>query len=409
MKAWIDEIATLTVDIGSGWMSRYEFEQLTAGSIVRSSAEAGTGCAVRLNGEFFAVASIVVVDGNSGESGFPQLCAMLEGFSETESFTPAPRRGDDATGLLPFSVRLGGISAPMSAFAGTGLKTVVNLDRPCSATEDAELVVSGVPVAVGKVLVIGENMGFRVARMVAEPPRGNFPRTTGSVLAPLWRAEKVADYDFTRPDRFTRRVIERTASIHLDFLRLWQSRFPDSGDWRLSFVDQLNYGEWLDDPARPGAAFVAFRSAELRRDYPRDAALRPGATFFVEPANAVLPIGRKTLADLREWVQARLERRDLLPFQIALDPGAAKLLDGDPAFDIGLACLRNAWLSVADLRIGRAAGAPEATVSRAPDCSDSFVRSFMILLVRFESATGGKIDVVYPEDLVEPYLPSLGR
>jgi flagellar motor switch/type III secretory pathway protein FliN len=409
MKAWIDEMATLTVDVGSGWLSRYEFEQLSAGSIVRSSAEAGTGCVVRLNGDFFAVASVLVVDANSGVSGARQFCAMLESFSGPASFAPAPYRGDVATDLLPFSVRLGAVSVPMSALAGIGLKTILNLDRPCSTTEDAELVVAGISVAAGKVLVIGENMGFRVARMVAEPPRGNFPRTTGSVLAPLWRAEKVSDYDFTRPDRFTRRVVDRTASIHLDFLRLWQLRFPDSGDWRLSFVDQLNYGEWLDDPDRPGSAFVAFRSAELRRDYPRDASTRHGEPSFVEPANAAFPIDRKVLDDMREWIATRLEKRDLLPFQIAFDPGAAKLLDGDPAFDVALACLRNAWLSVADLRIGRAAGAPEAAVSRAPVFTDSFFRSFMILLVRFESATGGKIDVVYPDDLVEPYLPALGK
>jgi flagellar motor switch/type III secretory pathway protein FliN len=409
MKAWIDEIATLTVDVGAGWMSRYEFEQLSAGSIVRSSAEAGTGCVVRLNGDFFAVASVLVVDANSGVSGARQFCALLESFSGPASVAPAPYRGDAATDLLPFSVRLGAVSVPMSALAGAGLKTILNLDRPCSMTEDAELVVAGVPVAAGKVLVIGENMGFRVARMVAEPSRGNFPRTTGSVLAPLWRAEKVADYDFTRPDRFTRRVIDRTASIHLDFLRLWQSRFPDSGDWRLSFVDQLNYGEWLDDPARPGAAFVTFRSAELRRDYPRDAAVRRGETSFVEPANAAFPVDRKVLDDMREWIATRVEKRDLLPFQIAFDPSAANLLDSDPAFDVALACLRNAWLSVADLRIGRAAGAPEASVAHTPVFTDSFFRSFMILFVRFESATGGKIDVVYPDDLVEPYLPALGK
>ena len=90
----------------------------------------------------------------------------------------------------------------------------------------------GKTVAYGKVTVIGENMGLRITAMLVEAPHDSFPRTTGSALAPGYTAEIVKDYNFRMPDRFTKRAIMRTADIHLDFIRGWQSRFPELTGWK---------------------------------------------------------------------------------------------------------------------------------------------------------------------------------
>jgi flagellar motor switch/type III secretory pathway protein FliN len=404
MKKWMDEDAVLTVDVGTGWMSRFEFESLSAGTVVRSATEAGTGCAIRLNGDFFAQGSVAVFDGSAGAF----FCAFLDSLEEPAKRNPEPRRGDLATGLLPFAVRLATVRVPMRALEGTGVSTIVNLDRALSPERDAELVIAGQTVASGKVVVIGENMGLRINELCVELPRGSFPRMTGSALSSGYAAEPVKDYNFRMPDRFTKRAIMRTHDIHLDFLRSLQARLPELSGWKLEFIDQLNYGEWLDDIGGRNASFVSFRPASRARAYEREESARLPDTPLIEASGATFKIDDATLAIVREWVRSRHEPKDEIPYQLALS-GAARSLAGDPDFGITLASLRNGWLDTADLRIGEAAGADPATVSGAPSLRNDRDRSFMILIARFTRPDGSKMDIVYPENLIEPYLPALGR
>jgi len=401
MKEWNDEEAVLTVDAGTGWLSRYEFGELKAGSVIRSTTEAGTGCVISLNGDFFAHGSISVL-GN-------RLCARIESHEESETEAVSPCRGDRATEMLRFAIRSGRACVPMSALEGTGVGSIINLDRLESADSDAELVIAGKAVARGKVTVIGENMGLRITEMLIKAPHDSFPRTTGSALAPGYAAEKVKDYNFYMPDRFTKRAIVRTQDIHLDFIRGWQSRFPELTGWKLSYVDQLNYGEWIDDRSRSDALFVSFRPAQRAREYKRENGGTVPDTLVVESPNVRQPVSDAEKSDIASWIVERLEKRESLPFRISVDSSTAELLCRDENSDITLACLRNSWLAVADLRIGRASGAEEAVITRELPVAPERERWSMILVARLESESGGKIDIVYPEDLIDPYLPALGR
>jgi flagellar motor switch/type III secretory pathway protein FliN len=404
----MDEKAVLMADVGTGWISRYEFEGLCEGSVIRSTREAGTGCVVRLNGGFFARGSLLVCDGG-GNGGVSVFCVSIDGFDEADTTAPWPRRGDRAVELLPFAIRIGSAEFDMKSLEGVALSSIVNLDRPCDTDADAELVLAGVTVAEGKVSVVGEYMALRIVRLLRGLPRGSFPRTTGAVLSAGYRGEPVKDYNFRMPDRFTKRAILRTESIHLDFLRGLQARFPEFAAWRLAIVDQLCYGEWLDDPARPEGCVLSFSGAELSRGYERERGPELPEPFFIESPSAAHPVSEKGIAGLRAWRHSKSETREALPYQIAFDAATAAVLSRDPGFSEGLACLRNGWLDVADPRIGQAAGADSAVVGKAPLLRDETDRWGMILFVRFESADGGRMDIVYPENRIDPFLPVLGR
>lgn len=410
MKAWLDHDAVLTVDVGTGWMSRYEFEQLSVGCVARSGTEAGTASRVLLNGSFFALGSVRVSEA-SGDQGGPVFCVSLDSFEEPGSTACQPARGDDAGSLLPFSVRVGSVALRLRSLEGAGLRTIVNLGRPCpgGAEADAELVVAGVPVAEGKVSVIGENLGIRVTRLRCELPSGAFPRTTGALLAPGYRGEPVKDYNFRMPDRFTKRAIMRFEALHSDFLRALQARFPEFSGWRIAVVDQLTYGEWLDDPLRPTGAVVRFTGAELVRAYEREASPALPATGIVEAPDEARPLSEQAVAGLREWAASRAGMRESIPYQIAFDSATARMLERDSGFAEGLACLRSGWLGVADLRVGRASGSADAVVSADPVLRSGHDRWGMILIARLESPEGGRMDIVYPEGRIDPFLPLLGR
>ena len=405
MKAWMDEEAALAVDSGIGWISRYELEGLAPGSVVRSGTEAGTGCPISLNGEFFAQGSVVVID-RPGDDAL--LGAFIDSLEEGSSRPSPPRRGDRANELLPFAIRLGEIRVRMRDLDGTGVSSLINLDRPIGLSCDANLLVSGIPVASGKVAVIGENMGLRIESITASLPAGSLPRTTGAALAPGYSAEKVKDYNFRMPDCFTKRAINRFSDIHLDFLRGWQARLPEFSGWRLSLVDQLNYGEWLDDIGGKPMSFAAFSPARRFRAYEREARALMPDTFLVESVSSRIRLGSGDLAGARAWAEARLGGGAEIPFQLALDSNVGGI-PGDGDLEITLACLRNAWLDAGDLRIGMDAGAEPVTFSATPFFESVENRSRMILIARFTRADGHRMDVVYPQGLIAPHLPALGR
>jgi len=375
---------------------------------VRSLTEAGTGCPIALNGAFFAQGSVAVLEGSAAGGEKARLGAFIDSLEDGEDRLPRPRRGDRAGDLVPYAVRLSTVRVRMRDLEGTGISTFINLDRTLEGNCGAELVVSGIAVASGTVVVIGENMGMRIVTVDAELPQGSFPRTTGSVLAPGYGAEVVKDYNFRMPDCFTKRAITRFHAIHLDFLRSWLARLPSNTAWQLSLVDQLNYGEWLDDVAGRAMTVASFAPARRERVYEREGAPRLPETFLVEAPVARYPIGETELAEIRSWAETRLGHTDEIPFQLALDSPAASAT-GDADFEITLACIRNGWLDVGDLRIGRDAGASGAGLSSKPYFSAAADRSRMILLARFTRSDGSRMDIVYPQSLLAPYLPALGR
>ena len=119
MKEWKDEEAVLTIDTGTGWLSRYEFGELKTGSVIRSATEAGTGCVISLNGDFFAHGSIIVVG--------DRLCALIDSLDESETVAVSPCRGDRATEMLRFAIRSGRASVPMSALEGMSVSAALSI------------------------------------------------------------------------------------------------------------------------------------------------------------------------------------------------------------------------------------------------------------------------------------------
>jgi len=413
MRNWMDERATLDVEVGSGWISRYEFERMVPSCVIRARTEAGVGCTVRLNGAFFAAASVLVSWGSSGESAL--LAALIDSLEETTVPEPPPSRGDLAADLLPFTIKLASLDIALGALEGVGPRSLIDLGRVFACPQEAELAVAGIPVARGTVAVIGENMGLRVTELFVQPPSRSLPRTTGSLLAPDYTAEPVKDYDFCRPDCFTRRAITRVFDIHLSFLRGWQACFPELTGWKLTCVDQLTYGEWLESGAASAESALAsgsilpFRPATLDRAYTRDDAPGVPATFLVAAEGSPHSLGSARAAALRDWLSRALSASDALPYFLAGRIVGTLNRDRDPGLAVTLACLRNAWLAVSDIRVGLAAGAEAAYVADRPLPPDAVSAHAMIILVSFESAQGERLDVAYSQRLLAPHLPALGR
>jgi hypothetical protein len=95
----------LAVDVGTGWISRYEAGILKTGDVIRSETDAGVPHRVMLNGEYLCAGSSVIV-GDDGKRG-GRFYVKVEEFEPVSPPAPFPARGDELIELLPFAIRLG--------------------------------------------------------------------------------------------------------------------------------------------------------------------------------------------------------------------------------------------------------------------------------------------------------------
>jgi flagellar motor switch/type III secretory pathway protein FliN len=394
MDDFLSAVGKLTVDVGSGWISRYEAGVLAVGDVVRSESDAGSAHRVAFNGEYLCDGSLVV----AGDT----FAVQVERLEPESPPPPFPERGDEATELLSFSIRVGSVELSLGELSGVGRLSFINLRRREGGSEDAELVVAGVALAAGKVVVIDERLGLRVTRRLARPFEEACLRTTGSLLGPGYSAEPIKDYDFKRPDCFTKRGIDRARELHLEFLRSLQARLPASAKYALSEIDQLCYREWTQALPGSGRKHSLLGSSRGRSREEGRAGLP--AKLLVEPLGAGGRLGEEVAAAMREWAEAenKVASAESRPIIVSLGGSALSLLDEDPGLEILASCLRNGWKRVADLRLSPAREVGE----RVPGDETAYPNE-MILYALIESADGGRLELVYPLRSLEACFTAL--
>jgi hypothetical protein len=385
MNSFLSMAGALTADIGSGWISRCDAGVLESGDLVTADEEAGFPQRLKLNGDYLCEASLRV----AGD----RLFARIERFEPETAPKPSPERGDEATELLPFAIRLASIEVEIGALSGLGRLSFVDLDKPLSSGDDAELLVAGIPLASGKVVVVGERFGLRVTRRLVDPFDEPEMRTTGVVLGRRRQAEGVKDYDFRMPDCFTRRGIKKAEAIHLEFLRTLADRLPAAAELRLELVDQLAYFEWAGErlSGERGYALLETRPTRARPSESSADGIELPPKLLLRPASAAGALDPALVDSLRADAERRAAPGGSRPVIAALDAPMRALLGDDGGLAVTAACLRNGWKRVADLRLAPPAG----FLDDVPGDEAAF-RGEMILLVRIANPGGGALDLVYP-------------
>jgi flagellar motor switch/type III secretory pathway protein FliN len=379
--------------LGSGWLSRHEASRLAPGMVVRTARIAGTGYELRFNGERMADAEAVVV----GEGKGARLCARIESLDRGPGIAPEPSRGTDMTELLPFTVCLGRAAANLGGLSGLGRTSVIDLGICAAAPQTSELRVAGMPVARGSVGVCGENMVFRVAECLAGfSPDAPF-RTTGALVDPGRSAERVKDYDFTRPDCFTRVQLEAFAALHEDFLRSLGALAAGRGDFpahlELACVDQLNFTEYAQS-LEVGELIVAAPCSRSVRPRLQEAE-RPAKDFLDLSGMPAIP--SSAAVALARAAQSRPQGGAVLA------SGAILAAERDIVF----AALRDAWKGY-----GALDPFPDAEFRRAKDRPASALGAYadeyeMVALASFKLGASGRLDIAYPLRAIEPALKAL--
>jgi flagellar motor switch/type III secretory pathway protein FliN len=396
---------TLSVSIGEGYLSSFEASTLKRGDVIRTNKLAGNPATILVNMIPLFPCEVVIMDDLFG--------VRVTEPRWKEPAVPAPKTRDDLVEILPTHLILGSIRASLAELQAAGPGTIINLAAPFSAEEDVELLAAGMPVARGKVVVLGEEMGMRVT--TARPTRFTVKnvRASGYVLEADASDAPVKDYDFKRPDKFSKAQIDTMRNIHALFFRTLRTRLPGlasalADQRQPPVVDQMTYGELMDDLAAAGG----YRSIVLENAPPHGAlapagaaaeAARETAALFEEAGTAhpVDPEGRRFIERLH--AEQGFPTRMPIFFSYADGKELNALFDGADGRDALLSCLRGGWKNLVDMRLA----AVPVDDPRAQ--AGAISRNEMVIAVWVAGRDREKgIVVFYPYLTLEPYLGILG-
>jgi len=373
----------LSFSIGETLLSSWEAARLAPGEIVLTSRQAGYPGFVLFNNLPLGLGEVVVLD--------QTLAVRLVDTDFRPSFLVDPGRVDTLGEMVPSWVDLGGFDVDLEALTSLGPDSFVNLGVHRTDTSNAILWFAGVPLARGTVVVVGELMGLRITERLLTLPVPPLVRQSGN-LADRVSAAQAKDYDFSRPDKWSRNQLRRIEEVHRLFQRNLEASLPEVAR-RLGagglLVDQCTLGEarellagW-DLPSR-----WTWEHGAQRRSRP----MAPGLPVQVfEAPDCALPLTAATRRFLGDLASSRgqVNRRPVfLHAGPWLTDGVALVTD----------CLRTGWKRLVDFRLDEA----EAPSVDLPDHE-------MVLLVVLRSAEGvPALALVYPFLTVEPYANVLG-
>ena len=402
MKNFFHEKGTLTVSIGEGYLSAYEVSVLKPGDIVTTAKLAAEGFSVFFNGEFLMTAEVVIIDTFFG--------LRVTSLVPPKVGAQVPGNSDEAIEMLPFMVRLGQIPISLRELKGVGPGTIIHLDSVFSEEEDGELQVAGIPVAKGKVGVTYENMSLRITKIDGEKNAlsGLEVRSSGNLIEKDYDTQYTKDYNFKRPDKFSRNAIERMMAIHDLFVRNLRLKYGVFEDYEI-IGDQLTFGEFLAERKEQEYQYLLLQNRpwprEIRGEHEAGMLFAaPPSTYYVEREKAQYPATDEHKEFIRTMVTG--EGREMLNgvfLCFSQNESIREMVEHEEKRDFLLASLRGAWKNIVSMNFQL--GKKTDNVEDIKVMHDN--EMILLLTVRAKKNQEDLMHIIYPYLTLHPYVSIL--
>jgi flagellar motor switch/type III secretory pathway protein FliN len=400
MESYFNSKGKLSLSIGEGFLTAYELSVLKPGDIVNSSKLAGEGYSLYYNGHFILTGEVVVLDKLFG--------VRVTSFLPPKGYAAAaPANPEEAIEKLPFIIRLGEIDVSLSELKGVGPGTIISLDTPYREDEDAELVVAGIPAAAGKVGVVYENMQIRITK-VYHGTRGTPElevRSSGNLFEKDYPVRYLKDYNFKRPDKFSRNAIDKMKGVHDLFIRSLRLKYGIFDDFEVT-ADQLNLGEFLANFPAKDYRYLLIQNRPWSRilggrfEKEKIPSMTP-TKFLLEPRKASHHLEKNVKDHIKRTVTGE---RDVflngLLLCLAKTDALQSFFQDQERQRFLLSALRGAWKNIADMNFQL------TKVSDSMDDLRTIEEAEMILLlsVREKTSEATQMFVLYPNFTLHPYV-----
>ncbi len=367
----------LALSVGETRLTLWEVARLAPGDVVVTEHLAGESNFLLFNNLPIGLGEVVVIGQILG--------IRVVDNTARSTYRVQPGRSEALTDTLPAVVALGPVAASLEDLRGLARGSFVNLGIPVETEANAQLWVCGLPVAKGRVVVVGENMGLRVTQRLASFSMPDRVLQSGN-LAEKDRGFK--DYDFTRPDRFTVRQIRALTELHQLFRRNLDYSLETDSRWaglQLALMDQCTLGEARQLLADEGLA--EYRTYVQGAGSSRDA--EPPRVLFEAPGTPN-PWSAEVREQLLSW---STDLGFLARNPVFLHLGPASVAEESLVVD----CLKGGWRHTVDFRLNPLP--PQPIPPAVPEHE-------MVIVVTFRSGSNPRatLGLVYPFVTLEPYL-----
>ena len=308
MEALFDAKGRLEVVYGRGWISAWEAGRLSKGSVVMSDTEAGDPAELLFEDRWLARGEVVIV---GDRPGIPLWGFRVSGLDREARESPERERGEGLAEILPFELVLGE-AAPYSLgeLGKASAGSVISLDSRFDSAMPVLLRIGGRDAGRGRPAVVGERLAVLLDEVAQAGSFKSDVLSTGTVLEPsragnpAEEGSRVKLYDFRKPDRFTRRVIEALRSIHTTMADSLAARNRALADLRVTCVDQLTWGEWLAEGKgedRSGRRLWRTAMGRPGRAYDRQALPFRSGVPLLQPSPPRHPLSAELSAHIERW------------------------------------------------------------------------------------------------------------
>lgn len=437
MEALFDAKGRLEIVYGRGWISAWEAGRLSKGTAVMSDTEAGGSAELLFEGRWLARGEVVIV---GDRPGIPLWAFRISSLDREARESPERERGEGLAEILPFELVLGE-AAPYSlgelGTASTG--SVVSLDSSFDSAMPVLLRIGGRDAARGRPAIVGERLSVLLDEVAQAGSIKAEVLGTGTVLEPSRAGDpaeegsRVKLYDFRKPDRFTRRVIEALRSVHATMADSLAARNRGLEGLRVTCVDQMTWGEWLAEGKgedRSGRRLWRTAMGRPGRAYERQTLPFRSGVPLLQPSTPRYPLSAELSAHIERWsAEEESMLGDRVCFLAARGSfaGSARadgtpsgnrateedLPDHDGVADL-MAGLRSAWKLVGDAAFSQPeefVGPPVMRFKAAPEHGmegdrRGLLEDEMIALVVLEGPAG-RLDIVYSARALYPLTKAL--
>ena len=382
MQTIFHDKVNLSAVVGKGSITAYEAATLKPGDVVLASdREAGEYASIYLNTQLAGSGEIFVED--------DVLTVRIVETAWKASPVPFPGETDELTESLDAEIRLASISISLREMKGAGPYTIINLGKKHTSRDNAELLVAGIPAALGTVCFIGQRWALQISRVYHSQAQDVSVHTSDSLIRKGQTPGELKIYDFTKPDKFSRDQLWNVRQIHGRFIRNLAELSPAMAGYTVLIIDQLPYAEALERYGE-GARMIIAETAAPRRSEPGKRVRK----FYVEAEDCVSPLPPENVEKLTRLAEMA---ETAPPFQSLVinyneKSELAAYLRSHGVNDAVLPMLRNAWKQRVSMKplIGQSADQEQAR--------GLIPGNEMALLVRIGSddAEPDSFSIVYP-------------
>lgn len=403
MKKFLDISGKLSVVLGKGHLSLYEITHLKKGDMFIISKQEGEPWSVYYNDHFLCQGEIVVLQNHFG--------VRISGFineNENINFTPTGIV-EDIIEMLPISLQLNQVEVSLKELKNISIGSIIELDKMHKQKKAIELIAAGIPVANGKVVIVGENFGIQIDE-VYYSEKSDIPiRSSGNRVDPELSDKKIHIHDYCRPGKFTWESIQKIQDIHNTFIHTLKLLIPKTKKHKTLRVDQWAYCELWDELKKDHSFIIVeteFRPASLgenpRFNHPLD---KTKQKWLFQPKNLKNPMSKDLVEKIKFWFLDNNNPRKQIFNKIVIASKnknfLSKLKTRNSITEFLLAPLKNGWKSIVNINF------------KLHSCTKNFEEAKvvpemdMILTVTIgdHNNKDSEFIIIYPYIVIEPILP----